>query len=80
MIRHVGGCDDDGLGGVGGVVMLLLWRRWGGGGDDVDWLVWCGVGWRGGGVGCGGGSGGGWPESGRSGAIDGREESEEYGG
>ncbi|GJS10737.1 hypothetical protein Tco_0367533 [Tanacetum coccineum] len=58
----------------------LLWRRWGGGGDDVDRLVGCGVGWRGGGVGCGGDSGGGWPESGRSGAKDGREEREEYGG
>ncbi|GJS37923.1 hypothetical protein Tco_0536305 [Tanacetum coccineum] len=60
-VASVGGGNH---GGDGGVVMLLLWRRWGGGGDVVDRLVGCGVGWRGGGVGCGGGRmlAGVWPE------------------
>ncbi|GKE02397.1 hypothetical protein Tco_1390380, partial [Tanacetum coccineum] len=44
-------------------------RRYGGG-----TVVGCAVGWRGGGVGCGGDNDGGWPKSDGSDARNGRRE------
>ncbi|GJS55152.1 hypothetical protein Tco_0628514 [Tanacetum coccineum] len=63
---------DGDRGGGCGVRRRLIWRRWWCC-DDVGGSVGCGIGWSEGGVGCGGGSGGGWPESDRSGAEKVRE-------